>query len=320
MEPLWRSRTRSILPGCIRTYSNRMVCLLPFLFTAILNAQPAVQWTKTFGSSLMEVGYSILETDDGGFVMAGVKTSSGDSQEDFWLLKGDANGNLLWDRTFGGTGREYAYSVCHTASGGYALTGFTDSWGAGGRDLWVVVTDGNGNEIWSETVGLTGYDEGRSIAQTPDGGFIVTGYTTSYTTESMDVLLARFDGTGSLLWSRSFGNDEPDCGYDVITTSDGGYAIAGHFSGWRPGDTDVWLIKTDDQGIEEWNKRFGDFGDFKADGARSLQQTPPAITSSQATYPVNTREAPIFGSSSPMARETCSGTRFWEERGTTLAP
>ncbi len=111
MEPLWRSRTRSILPGCIRTYSNRMVCLLPFLFTAILNAQPAVQWTKTFGSSLMEVGYSILETDDGGFVMAGVKTSSGDSQEDFWLLKGDANGNLLWDRTFGGTGREYAYSV-----------------------------------------------------------------------------------------------------------------------------------------------------------------------------------------------------------------
>ncbi len=151
-------------------------------------------------------------------------------------------------------------------------------------------------------------------------GFIVTGYTTSYTTESMDVLLARFDGTGSLLWSRSFGNDEPDCGYDVITTSDGGYAIAGHFSGWRPGDTDVWLIKTDDQGIEEWNKRFGDFGDFKADGARSLQQTPPAITSSQATYPVNTREAPIFGSSSPMARETCSGTRFWEERGTTLAP
>ncbi len=245
---------------------------LVFLFFLAPNlwAQPDIIWSRTFGSSSLDHCYAVRQTEDNGFILAGVNSSSSANGADFWLVKTDENGNMLWENTFGGTANEYAYSVSQTFDGGYVLTGFTESFGAGGRDIWLVKTDEAGNLLWSKTIGLTGWDEGRAVIQTDDHGFIVSGSFTSYFTGTVDVFLAKFDLSGEILWIRFFGDSGTEAGLSVQQTSEGGFVIAGFTSSWGAGSDDLYLIKTDSQGYTEWDQTFG--GSY-ADLGRSVQQT-----------------------------------------------
>ena len=175
-----------------------------------------------------------------------------------------------WDKTFGGTHRDMASSVQQTADGGYILAGLTGSYGAGDYDFWLVKTDSNGNEQWNRTFGGTDDDMARSVQQTADGGYILAGGTESYGAGDYDFWLVKTDSNGNEQWNRTFGGTDDDMARSVQQTADGGYILAGGTESYGAGDYDFWLVKTDSNGNEQWNRTFGGTDD---DMARSVQQT-----------------------------------------------
>jgi len=234
-------------------------------------------WQKTFGGSDEDVGYSVQQTYDGGYIIAGTTHSFGAGSEDVYLIKSDPNGDSIWRKTFGGDANDYGYSVQQTTDGGYVIAGVTDSFGAGSSDVYLIKTDSAGNLLWQKTFGGDLYDEGRSVQQTTDGGFIITGYTESFGTEGCDVYLVKTDPNGNQKWEKTFGLGDEDRGYSVRQTSDGGYIIAGmtYSVSFDPFVVtyDAYLIKTDANGNSQWQKTFGagDW-DWYVEG-RSVQQT-----------------------------------------------
>ena len=163
-------------------------------------------WTQTFGGSYNDWGESVQQTTDGGYIIAGCINSYG-AGFDVWLIKSDANGNESWSQTFGGENWDFAYDVQQTTDGGYIITGYTESYGAGSLDVYLIKTDANGDSLWTQTFGGSYNDWGESVEQTSDGGYIIAGYTDSYGAGGWDVWLIRLDSEGTLV--EDFGNNQP---------------------------------------------------------------------------------------------------------------
>lgn len=228
-------------------------------------------WNKTFGGADSDWGYMVKQTYDDGYIICGGTKSFGSGLEDVWLIKTDATGDKQWSKTFGGTKYDYSYSVQQTTDGGYILTGFTESYGAGSRDVWLIKTDTDGHELWNKTYGSSNYDYGYSVKQTTDYGYIIAGYTGSYGAGYSDVWLIKTNANGVEIWNNTFGGDDDDFAYCVQQTTDGGYVLIGRTWSYGAGFNDAWLIKTNSSGIKQWSKTFGG---ISYDYGYSIQQTP----------------------------------------------
>ena len=164
-----------------------------------------------------------------------------------------------WNITFGGTRFDVGLSAKPTLDGGYIIGGVRDAsgWDVGG-DGWLIKTDSKGNEEWNKTYGGSGTDKCGLMSLTSDGGYILTGGTTSFGAGNMDVWLIKTNSFGNEIWNKSFGGADDDQGVSVQQTSDGGYIISGLTRSYGAGDADGWLIKTDSNGNKQWSKIFGD--------------------------------------------------------------
>ena len=227
------------------------------------------EWERTIGGAKGEVCGSVWQTSDGGYVLVGYTQTWGAGSEDVYLVKTDDEGGVEWGMTFGGEGSDWGNSVQQTDEGGYIIAGATQSFGAGLEDFYVIKVDPGGDVAWNRTFGGSSNDHGRSVQQTDDGGYIVTGYTRSFGAGRADVYLVKIDAHGDLEWNRTYGGPENDDSYSVQQTSDGGYVVAGHTRSLGAGGEDVLLIKTDSEGHLQYNRTFGGpIGDF----GRSAQQ------------------------------------------------
>jgi hypothetical protein len=224
------------------------------VYVVKLDANGNLQWTKTIRGG---GGSSLIQTADGGYAIAGDTYSFGAGLLDVYVVKLDANGNLQWTKTIGGKKEDIGFSLVQTADGGYAIAGFTQSFGAGKWDVYVVKLDANGNLQWTKTIGGPKDDQGFSLIQTSDGGYAVAGFTKSFGAGEADVYVVKLDANGNLQWTKTIGGEYFDGGSSLIQTADGGYAIAGATQSFGAGLLDVYVVKLDAHGKPQWTKTIG---------------------------------------------------------------
>jgi hypothetical protein len=228
------------------------------VYVVKLDANGNLQWTKTIGAkNNYSSKPSLIQTSDSGYVIAGFTRSFGAGRGDVYLFKLDANGNLQWTKTIGGPESEEGNSLIQTSDGGYAIAGFTNSFGAGRGDVYFVKLDANGNLQWTKTIGGPDYDRGESLIQTSDGGYAIAGFTRSFGAGEADVYVVKLDANGNLQWTKTIGGTEIDFGHSLIQTSDSGYAITGKTNSFGAGDYDVYVVKLDANGNLQWTKTIG---------------------------------------------------------------
>jgi len=189
------------------------------------------EWSRSYSGETDLVGNSVQQTTDGGYIIVGNTEVSWIDDEDIWLTKTDPDGNEEWNRILGGEYDDVGYSVQQTIDGGYIITGTY------GYDIWLIKTDPDGNQEWDRTYGENGSDIGYSVQQTTDDGYIITGSTSSFGVGSKDVWMIKTDPDGNEEWNRSFGGEYEDVGYSGKQTMDGGYIITGTYGG------DIWLMR-----------------------------------------------------------------------------
>ena len=212
-------------------------------------------WSNTFGGSLNDNGHSVISTNDAGFAITGMTRSLGDSNGDMWLIKVNANGQMEWERTYGGDYTEYGRTIQQTVDGGYIIIGQIESFALGYNDAYLIKTDAQGNEMWSQTFGGQGTDQGRQVVSTLDEGYLISGYTDSFgTLGGFNFWLVKANSLGELEWQRFYGEQGDDRGLSGIQTSDGGYAIAGYTNSGTSSGSDILFIKTDDNGSAEFDQ------------------------------------------------------------------
>ena len=204
-----------------------------------------IQWQKCLGGTFFETGASIHQTADGGYIVAGTSASvdcsitGNHGGTDYWVVKLNSKGDVVWQKLYGGSQNEYAYSLSPTVDGGYLVTGETESTNGditvnhGQRDYWVIKIDGSGNLIWQKSLGGSGMDESYGVQATPDGGGIVAGYTESNDGDvtgnhgNRDYWVVKLDNAGNIQWQRALGGSNPELAWSVQLTTDGGYMRCG---------------------------------------------------------------------------------------------
>lgn len=258
------------------------ISTLILLTTGTAPAQaPDIEWQKAFGGSAGESASSILQTADGGYIMAGYSESNdGDlienkGEDDLWIVKTNSNGEIEWQKTYGGSANDNAKSIRQTADGGYIVGGTTFSndgdvtGNHGNHDIWVVKLDAVGDLVWQLTLGGSNQDVLEMIEQTTDNGYIIAG--TSNSTNGnvtgnhggYDYWIVKLSESGNITWQKSYGGTGHDAVAAVQQTMDGGYIVAGASSSTdgnvtgNHGESDYWVIKLSPAGIIEWQKSLG---------------------------------------------------------------
>jgi len=253
-----------------------------------------LQWQKCFGGTNDDTGSWIQQTNDAGYIIAGFTESvDGDvngnhGNFDYWVVKLDASGTLQWQKCLGGTGNDFARFIRQTSDGGYTVVGSTNSndgdvtGNHGIVDYWIAKLDSLGTLQWQKCLGGTNDDDGYSIQQLIDGGFIVAGYAESNDGDVSgnhginDYWIVKLDSTGTLQWQKCYGGAGNDLAWYIQQATDGGYLVAG-FAQSNDGDVtgnhggrDFWILKLDGSGMLQWEKSLGGTG---SDEAGSVQQT-----------------------------------------------
>jgi len=261
---------------------------------------------KAIGGEKLDWGSSLIQTSDGGYAIAGATTSFGAGDWDVYVVKLDANGNLQWTRTIGGENEDRGHSFIQTSDGGYAVAGYTTSFGAGDKDIYVVKLDANGNLQWTKTIGGPESEESHSLIQTSDGGYAIAGYTKSFGAGGEDVYVVKLDANGNLQWTKTIGGGDRDGCESLIQTSDGGYAIAGYTDSFGTGDyvgvcvvQDVYVVKLDANGNPQWTKTIGSricrglFNGYD-DGSSLIQTSDGGYAIAGTTYSFGAGEADVY--------------------------
>lgn len=259
-----------------------------------LNNTGDIQWQKSLGGSGRETAYSIQQTTDGGYILAGDSESNdGDvtgnhGGTDYWVVKLDSAGSIVWEKSLGGTLYDVAHSIFQTSDGGYVVAGesysndgdVTGNHGSG--DYWVVKLDHTGDIQWQKSLGGSDRDVAHSIRQTADGGYIVAGGSESNDGDvsgnhgDYDFWIVKLNEVGDIQWQKSLGGSDFDWARSIQQTADGGYIVAG-WSESNSGDVsgnhglyDYWVVKLNNVGDIQWQKSLGG-SDYER--ARSIEQT-----------------------------------------------
>jgi hypothetical protein len=227
-------------------------------------ARVTTPWAAAYGGAGDEDALAIRPLPGGGFIMAGDLGRPGAGPWDAWVLRLAPEGRVTWQESLGSGLGEWASNAAPTSDGGAVLVGECQ-WLQGSGDAWVARLDGRGKSLWQRRIGGDGYDELLGIEQTPDGGFIASGYTDSTGAGSRDPWVVRLSGDGTPQWQRTYGGGGAKAPWDynlpIRGTADGGYVLCGGTTSFGAGPWDVWILKLDDEGNVLWERAYGGASD-----------------------------------------------------------
>jgi hypothetical protein len=217
-------------------------------------------WEKTYGEIYDDYAWSVLQTNDGGYITTGYTTAFNSNSLDVMLLKTDAQGNESWSQTYGGVGVDIGYKVLQNQNGNFFIAGRTSSQSTGDYDIFLLKTDNQGNELWTKTYGGLYDDVCADFIITSDDDLILTGYTME--NGDPDIYVVKVDSSGNEIWNNSYGNDDDDLGASVIETSNGEIVITGLISDSLSSGNffELGLLKIDSLGNTIWMKTYGGSG------------------------------------------------------------
>jgi hypothetical protein len=221
-----------------------------------------IEWVTTFGGSGRDVAFSLEKTNDEAFIIIG-ETSSFDKGggSDLWLLKFDANGNEIWNNSYGGKRSDFGFDGQQTIDGGFILVGGTRTFGEGDQDVWLVRTDSSGYELWNKSYGGEDMEHGISVQETSDKGYIIVGGTKSKGEGPNDYWIIKTDKNGDIQWDKTYGTYGYDWGYDIQKTNDGAYVFTGGTDTSTESEhiLDIGLVKIKEDGFIEWEKVYNKY-------------------------------------------------------------
>ncbi len=223
-----------------------------------LDSTGKLMWMNTYGTALSEVTSSFNFTNDNGYILIGYHGTESDSTGWVYMVKTDINGDTLWTKHYGTAVSSMGYYVCQTADSGYVFTGYSAGYAYNNMDMILGRTDKNGNLRWLKTYGGDSNDEAYSMVITPDGGFIIAGYTHSFGAGDDDGYVIRTDAEGNTVWAKTYGGTKQDRFNHIEPTIDGGYILSGQTKSYGAGGADVYVVKIDSAGNQQWMQTYGD--------------------------------------------------------------
>ena len=233
----------------------------------------SLQWNKTINRANYDYAFSIIQTSDGGFTLAGVSATGGVFSSDMFIAKLNSAGTYQWSKTYGGSGDEPALSMIQTADGGFVFAGYSNSYSPF-HVFYILKIDSTGTLQWCRLIGETGTGSVvYSIIQTTDGGFALAGGFTPTGTGNYDMYIVKLSSGGSLQWTRTVGGTGDDNANSIIQTTDAGFAVAGYTNSFGTGNYDMYIVKLNSSGTLQWSRTVGGTG---YDNANSIIQTTDA--------------------------------------------
>ena len=223
------------------------------------NANGYIDWEQGYNAfGLDDKTYDITPTSDGGWAMTGF-TDAGSGNLDVLVIKTSATGILQWMKRYGGASDDIGRGITQTSDGGYAIGGYTESFGAGFIDFYMLKLDSLGNLLWTKTFGGNTYDVGYHIIETADNGLVMIGSTESYGVGSSDFMVVKTNAAGVILWFRTYGGTGEDICLHVHQNNEGNLMLTGRTTSFGFGSRDILLVEARDQffGIQSWARAIG---------------------------------------------------------------
>ncbi len=199
-------------------------------------------WDTTFGGTDDDWAFEVIECTGGGFLVGAITYSFGSGWGDIWLIRTDASGDLLWSHTYGGIDGDYGNTILELAGGSFVIAGYTNSFGEGGYDAWLLCVDENGDHLWDQTYGDSGNDWSFDVAKCSSGGFALSGTTENYGASGKDMWLVRTDAGGNHLWNRTYGGSGTEYARSLVEWDGGGFVFSGYTTSYGFGEKDAWLV------------------------------------------------------------------------------
>ncbi|MES2285345.1 MAG: T9SS type A sorting domain-containing protein [Bacteroidota bacterium] len=289
-----------------KTHFQLFFILLMQCLPIFIHAQVSVTFQKNYSGAYAMDGLDVIPAKDSGFIITGKITNDIINDMDIYIIKTNSTGDIQWTKTYGGNMPEYSFGILQaTDSSGYFIIGYSQSFGGGDYDTWLLKIDNFGDTLWTKTYGTWGNDQGQEIIPTSDGNYVITGGSNSPPNNSYQAYLIKIDPDGDIIWNKYYGGPNYEIGNSVKQTPDGGYIMLGITYSYGV-NGDAFLVKTNSTGDTLWTKKYG--GNYLDEGIF-------IVVNSDSSYTFCVRDSSTAGKNIDVRiiKTDINGTIIWDK-------
>ncbi len=236
-------------------YKNYLAAMAIYFLPSVILSQ--VTFQKVYSSFYDKDGLDVLPTSDGGYIAVGMTTNNIFEDTDVYIFKTNSLGDIEWTKSYGGALPDFASCILKANDGNYFVLGYSQSFGGGDYDTYLLKINTSGDTLWTKTYGSYGNEQGREIVPTADDNYMIVGFTNGLATPDYNAYLTKINIDGDVIWSKEYGGGAYEAGASVKQCADGGYIMIGQTYSYGHGNSDAWIVKTNSTGDTLWTRAIG---------------------------------------------------------------